>query len=85
MNLINANQQINQLVDLMKEKSEGVIGTNRIGLAKILNCSISTIDKRIHQGRDIPLYSKIGKNIFFNFYDIAEFIVNNQVKLYHEE
>lgn len=53
---------------------------HKVQLAKELNCSVSTIDKRIMEGRNIPRYRKASNGrVTFNVLDVAEYLVSTNL------
>jgi hypothetical protein len=49
-------------------------------LATELNCSVSTIDKRIMEGRNIPRYRKAPNGrVTFNVLDVAKYLVSTNL------
>lgn len=52
--------------------------------AKIIGCSLSTVDNHIKQGCNLPNYKKLGtaKNakVAFNLRDVAEYIASQTIK-----
>lgn len=62
-------------------KTYGTFDLTKKQLGIVLGCSLSTIDKRIHLGLNIPRYRKSpeGGSVMFPILDIAKFIVRSNI------
>ena len=72
------------LIEHISSQYKGKVVLDRKQTAGVLGIGVSTLDLRISQGRDIPLYIKMGdaKNsrIAFAITDIAAYIFQKRVK-----
>lgn len=74
------NQEIDpelQMIFAELRKTYGAFDINKRQLADVLGCSISSIDKRIHSGCNIPRYRKFTSNsrVMFSLLDVAKYLV----------
>lgn len=68
---------IENILKILNEKYNSLLIT-KSQLAEIMNCSLSTIDNLLKEGKNIPTPIKFGEgknsSIRFNIVDVAEFL-----------
>lgn len=76
---------IEEIYEDLKSCNNGLPLVNKEKAAKLLNCSVSLINKNMGRGLNIPPYLKIGGKVQFHLMDIAEFLENKKVVILNKD
>jgi hypothetical protein len=65
-----------------KASNDDSVLASKAKVAKLMNCSVSSIDKNMAKGRNIPPYFKVGGKVQFHLMEVAKFLYENRVEIY---